>query len=61
MAALERVATRVVAGAPVVPVGVGAFLARSGAERRGLAIHEYLAGKSAEVAAAVALSVLGRE
>ena len=60
-AALERVATRVVAGAPVVPVGVGAFLARFGAERCGLAVHEYLAGKSAEVAAAVALSVLGRE
>ncbi len=60
-AALERVATRVVAGAPVVPVGVGAFLARSAASRCGLEIHEYLSGKSAEVAAAVALSVLGRE
>jgi (4-(4-[2-(gamma-L-glutamylamino)ethyl]phenoxymethyl)furan-2-yl)methanamine synthase len=58
--ALERVA-RGVAGAPVVTVGVGAFLARSAAARRGLPRHEYLAGEAGDVAAAVALSVLGRE
>jgi (4-(4-[2-(gamma-L-glutamylamino)ethyl]phenoxymethyl)furan-2-yl)methanamine synthase len=60
-AALDCVAARVAARAPVVAVGVGAFLARAAAESRGLAIHEYLAGPSGEVAAAVALSVLGRE
>ena len=60
-AALERVASRLPAGVPAVAVGVGEFLARSAAERCGLAVHEYLAGKSGEVAAAVALSVLGRE
>jgi (4-(4-[2-(gamma-L-glutamylamino)ethyl]phenoxymethyl)furan-2-yl)methanamine synthase len=59
--ALDRVATQVPAGAPVVAVGVGAFLARAAAERCSLAIHEYLVGESGEVAAAVALSVLGRE
>ena len=60
-AALERVASRLPAGVPAVAVGVGEFLARSAAERCGLGVHEYLAGKSGEVAAAVALSVLGRE
>jgi probable H4MPT-linked C1 transfer pathway protein len=60
-AALGRVASRLAAGVPVVAVGVGAFLARAAAERCGLAMHEYLAGRSGEVAAAVALSVLGRE
>jgi probable H4MPT-linked C1 transfer pathway protein len=59
--ALDRVAARVPAGAPAVAGGVGSFLARAAAERCGLAIHESLAGKSGEVAAAVALSVLGRE
>jgi probable H4MPT-linked C1 transfer pathway protein len=60
-AALERVGARARAGAPVIAVGLGAFLARSAAARCGMAIHDYLAGKSGEVAAAVALSVLGRE
>ena len=60
-AAIEEVAARVAGTAPVVPVGVGAFLARSAAARCGLAVHEHLAGRSGEVAAAVALSVLGRE
>jgi len=60
-AALGHAGTRVAAGAPVVAVGVGAFLARAAAERCGLAVHQYLAGESGEVAAAVALSVLGRE
>ena len=47
--------------------GVGAFLARAAAERCGLPVHPNtdrlspLAGKGGEVAAAVALSVLGRE
>jgi uncharacterized hydantoinase/oxoprolinase family protein len=59
--ALDRVTDRVCAGAPVVAVGVGAFLARSAAERCGLEVREFLAGRSGEVAAAVALSVLGRE
>jgi (4-(4-[2-(gamma-L-glutamylamino)ethyl]phenoxymethyl)furan-2-yl)methanamine synthase len=59
--ALDRVAARVPAGAPAVAVGVGSFLARAAAGRCGRAIHEYLAGNSGEVAAAVALSVLGRE
>ena len=59
--ALARVAARVPAGSPVVAVGVGEFLARSAAGRCGMAMHDYLSGKSGEVAAAVALSVLGRE
>ncbi len=62
--ALDRVAGRGVAGAPVLAVGVGAFLARAAAERCGLAVHpdaaSPLAGEAGEVAAAVALSVLGR-
>jgi uncharacterized hydantoinase/oxoprolinase family protein len=50
----------------VVAVGVGAFLAREAATRCGLAVHPGdgagfpLAGEGGEVAAAVALSVLGR-
>ncbi len=56
-AALGRMAP-----APVVAVGVGAFLARAAAERCGLALHDAgpLSGPGGDVAAAVALSVLGR-
>jgi probable H4MPT-linked C1 transfer pathway protein len=39
-AALRRVGRRYEAGAPVVPVGAGAFLAREAAERAGRAIAE---------------------
>jgi (4-(4-[2-(gamma-L-glutamylamino)ethyl]phenoxymethyl)furan-2-yl)methanamine synthase len=64
-AALGRVAARVAAGTQVVVVGVGSFLARTAAARCGLPVHEHaglpLAGRGGEVAAAVALSVLGRE
>ena len=63
-AALERVAARVPARAPVVAVGVGAFLARAAAARCGLLLQEDqgpLTGSGGEVAAAVALSVLGGE
>jgi probable H4MPT-linked C1 transfer pathway protein len=66
-AALRRVAARVAPGVPVVAVGVGAFLARAAATRCGLPIHPGdrpgfpLAGEGGDVAAAVALSVLGRE
>jgi uncharacterized hydantoinase/oxoprolinase family protein len=64
-AALARVGTRVPAGTGVVAVGVGAFLARAAAERCGLPIHAEpgspLGGHGGEVAAAVALSVLGRD
>jgi (4-(4-[2-(gamma-L-glutamylamino)ethyl]phenoxymethyl)furan-2-yl)methanamine synthase len=62
--ALERVAARMRAGVPVVAVGVGAFLARAAAARCGLTVQRDggpLAGSGGEVAAAVALSVLGRE
>ncbi len=68
--ALERVADRLAAGTGVIAVGVGAFLARAAAERCGLPVHpdgaprntlSPLAGKGAEVAAAVALSVLAGE
>jgi probable H4MPT-linked C1 transfer pathway protein len=63
--ALERVAERVPDGTGVVAVGVGAFLARAAAARCGLTIHPAsgspLGGQGGEVAAAVALSVLGRE
>ena len=63
--ALARVAGRMPVRAPVLAVGVGAFLARAAAERCGLALHSGsgspLAGEGGEVAAAVALSVLGRE
>jgi hypothetical protein len=64
-AALGRVAARLAAGVPVLAVGVGAFLARVAAARCGFPIHEParmpLAGPAGDVAAAVALSVLGRE
>jgi (4-(4-[2-(gamma-L-glutamylamino)ethyl]phenoxymethyl)furan-2-yl)methanamine synthase len=65
-AALARVAARVPAGTGVIAVGVGAFLARAAAERCGLPVFSdtsspsMLGGKSGDVAAAVALSVLGR-
>jgi hypothetical protein len=65
-AALRRVAARQAADVPVVAVGVGAFLACEAAARCGLPVHPddapgfSLAGKGGEVAAAVALSVLGR-
>ncbi|HWD75700.1 MAG TPA: hydantoinase/oxoprolinase family protein [Solirubrobacteraceae bacterium] len=65
-AALRRVADRVSTGAPVIAVGVGAFLARAAAERCGLPIASdatlpsLLSGPAGDVAAAVALSVLGR-
>jgi probable H4MPT-linked C1 transfer pathway protein len=62
--ALERVAARMPTGTGAIAVGVGAFLARAAAERCGLPLHAEwgpLGGKGGEVAAAVALSVLGRE
>jgi probable H4MPT-linked C1 transfer pathway protein len=63
--ALGRVAARSRAGTEVIAVGVGAFLARAAAARCGLPVREHagphLAGRPGEVAAAVALSVLGRE
>jgi probable H4MPT-linked C1 transfer pathway protein len=62
--ALARVAGRVPAGTGVLAVGVGAFLAEAAAHRCGLALHPgsgALDGQGGEVAAAVALSVLGRE
>jgi (4-(4-[2-(gamma-L-glutamylamino)ethyl]phenoxymethyl)furan-2-yl)methanamine synthase len=63
--ALGRAAALVPVGAPVVAVGVGAFLARAAAARCGLTVHAGLglplADDDGEVAAAVALSVLGRE
>jgi (4-(4-[2-(gamma-L-glutamylamino)ethyl]phenoxymethyl)furan-2-yl)methanamine synthase len=63
-AALERVAGRRAGEAPpVLAVGVGAFLARAAATRCGLPVHGNvgpLNGMGGEVAAAVALSVLGR-
>lgn len=68
-AALERVAARSPAGARLIAVGVGAFLARAAAQRCGLPVDSEadlsavpaLSGSGGEVAAAVALSVLGRE
>jgi probable H4MPT-linked C1 transfer pathway protein len=62
-AGLERVASRARAGAPVVAVGLGAFLARAAAGRCGMPVRGdgALAGPAGEVAAAVALSVLGSE
>jgi probable H4MPT-linked C1 transfer pathway protein len=63
-AGLARVARRVPAGTGVLAVGVGAFLARAAAERCGLALRPgsgALDGRGGDVAAAVALSVLGRE
>jgi (4-(4-[2-(gamma-L-glutamylamino)ethyl]phenoxymethyl)furan-2-yl)methanamine synthase len=65
--ALRRVAARLPAVVPVVAVGVGAFLAREAAARCGLPVHPQdapgvpLGGRGGDVAAAVALSVLGRE
>jgi probable H4MPT-linked C1 transfer pathway protein len=64
VAGLEQVARRVPAGTGVLAVGVGAFLARAAAEDCGLALHPgsgALDGRGGDVAAAVALSVLGRE
>jgi (4-(4-[2-(gamma-L-glutamylamino)ethyl]phenoxymethyl)furan-2-yl)methanamine synthase len=69
-AALERVAARLPTGVSVFTVGVGAFLARAAARRCGLPLQEetgpptpasVLGGKGGDLAAAVALSVLGRE
>ncbi len=64
-AALARVAERVPGGTDIVAVGVGAFLARAAAARCGLAVHGPaelpFTDRAGEVAAAVALSVLGRE
>lgn len=63
--ALGRVVAAFTAEAPpVLAVGVGAFLAHAAAERSGLPLHPGVAplnGSGGEVAAAVALSVLGRE
>jgi (4-(4-[2-(gamma-L-glutamylamino)ethyl]phenoxymethyl)furan-2-yl)methanamine synthase len=63
--ALAGVAARAEPDAPVIAVGVGAFLAREAAGRCGLEVTEPgglpLAGVAGEVAACVALSVLGRE
>jgi (4-(4-[2-(gamma-L-glutamylamino)ethyl]phenoxymethyl)furan-2-yl)methanamine synthase len=63
--ALGAVATRSAPGAPVVAVGVGAFLARAAAARCVLDVLDDagmpLAGAAGEVAACVALSVLGRD
>jgi (4-(4-[2-(gamma-L-glutamylamino)ethyl]phenoxymethyl)furan-2-yl)methanamine synthase len=63
--ALARVSSRLPDAVPVVAVGVGAFLARAAAERCGLEVDDGssspLDGRGGEVAAAVALSVLGRE
>jgi probable H4MPT-linked C1 transfer pathway protein len=67
VSALQRVAARVPSGTEVIAVGVGAFLARAAAARCGLpvrsdtALAAPLGGRGGEVAAAVALSVLGRE
>lgn len=63
--AMERVAARLPGPVPALAVGVGAFLARAAAERCGLTVvadsGSPLAGEGGDVAAAVALSVLGRE
>ncbi len=63
--ALRVVAARSAPGTPVVAVGIGAFLARAAAARCGLAVLDDggspLAGAAGEVAACVALSVLGRD
>jgi probable H4MPT-linked C1 transfer pathway protein len=63
-AALRRVSAEVAPVTQVVAVGVGAFLARAAATRCGLPVLDDvgpLNGTGGEVAAAVALSVLGRE
>ena len=62
--ALARAATRLAPGAPVLAVGVGAFLARRAAARCGLDVLDSaapLAGAAGDVAACVALSVLARD
>ena len=68
--ALGRVARRVTTGAPVVAVGVGAFLARAAADRCSLPVYPEAAsshpmsvfgGGGGLGAAATALSVLGHE
>jgi probable H4MPT-linked C1 transfer pathway protein len=68
--ALDRVAARLPAGTEVLAVGVGAFLARAAAARCQIPIHGdggprsslwMFGGEAADVAAAVALSVLGGE
>ena len=65
--ALQRVAARLPAAAPVIAVGAGSFLAIAAARRCGLAVDARadplpcLSGGGGDVAAAVALSVLGRE
>ena len=64
--ALRRVAARTRTGAPVIAVGVGAFLAREAAARAGLPLAEpdelpFTGARGAgAIAASVALSVLGR-
>ena len=63
-AGLRRVAARVPAGTGVLAVGVGAFLARAAADRcrrELVAGSGVLDGRGGDVAAAVALSVLGRD
>jgi (4-(4-[2-(gamma-L-glutamylamino)ethyl]phenoxymethyl)furan-2-yl)methanamine synthase len=69
-AALARVGARVPASTGVIAVGVGAFLARAAARRCGLPVYpdaaasrplSELTGNGGDVAAAVALSVLGRD
>jgi len=65
-AALARVAEPLPGGIGVIVVGAGAFLARAAAARCGLPVDSdagslALGGEAGEVAAAVALSVLGRE
>jgi hypothetical protein len=65
-AALQRVAARAPSGTEAIVVGVGAFLARAAARRCGVAVRSGvgplspLGVREGEVAAAVALSVLGR-
>ena len=64
--ALERVIARISTDTPVIVVGAGAFLARAAVAQCGLAIVDdsgapALAGTAGDVAAAVALSVLGRD
>jgi probable H4MPT-linked C1 transfer pathway protein len=66
-AALARVAQRLPTPAPVAALGVGAFLARAAAQRCGLRVElktgalSQLGGSGADLAPAVALSVLSRE
>jgi hypothetical protein len=66
-AALGRVASRLGVEVPVLAVGVGAFLARAAAQRCGLPLESgagtpfALGDPGGDVAAAVALSVLGGE